>query len=723
MSDKNVGEPSLVVEPFEYIEGNIKGLTQVRLTKRLVAFVGENRTGKTAALDTFRLALTGEHPVGPHGSQLMELAPPDAPALYAQAFGPNGQKTSFRVETEAGKAKKPPEKPDRDGVLKAVEMMPDADKVFENMLPISSMRALVRLGSSLGREAIFRRFGAITTLPVPRGLADVHLALWKEGVAAVTKPDVDTAETLSAASAWFRKKKLELGREIKALKQLLEEREAALTPLSAGAEELPKLRADLDRARAWEASAALRARKTELEAEVARYIAAVTPLRQAAEGHEARDAENHKTDQAKRDAITELKAGVEAARAEVADALKRAASELAELLAECETVYQKELTDLDAEIKQQTFYLAGGEWLLECNNRAAKSAVDGVAACLVCSNPYDPAALEAQARPRYEARKAAVEKLFAKRDAVSKSAAKKKANFEKLAAETRVKIEQAGVDALNAAQRAVDAAELSYAEWKATIENTRRGEEMDKSKYRAEHARLKAATEENDRALASVPEAYSGPTTVELDGRIRALESADTASKQLDAEVRKVRELELVQGYAKTLEQETSRELNELLARTAESANAAVNKYMPDDFRAQLDLETAKWNVFGRDGRPHRVKVMSGAECGSLIPALACAWTEGAPGRFVILDDEDLAPLSPKNLRLLLASLKDAVDANLLTQVFIAWNRPEEIPDDWGQKIYTDGSGAAVAPAFAPPPPSNGGNGNGHDGEQPTLLL
>jgi flagellar biosynthesis regulator FlaF len=253
---------------------------------------------------------------------------------------------------------------------------------------------------------------------------------------------------------------------------------------------------------------------------------------------------------------------------------------------------------------------------------------------------------------------------------------------------------------------AIEVASADYRAWKSGIEAERQKEEQVKNGLRAEFNRIKAALEENAVALKGVPAAYDGPASMVLKFQIAALDTAANTSTALDKAVAETRQLTVQQEIAKTLEQESARMVSTLLAKTAETANAAVNKYMPEHFRATLDLETAQWSVIGVDDRPHGKRVMAGSEFGALLPSLGLAWTEGAPGRFLTLDDEDLAFFDPDNLLLLLQALKDACDEGFLTQVFIAWSRPHEIPDSWGQKIFVDRDveadlAAAPSPDFA----------------------
>jgi hypothetical protein len=101
-------------------------------------------------------------------------------------------------------------------------------------------------------------------------------------------------------------------------------------------------------------------------------------------------------------------------------------------------------------------------------------------------------------------------------------------------------------------------------------------------------------------------------------------------------------------------------------------------------FAARLVLDDdCRWGVLGRDGTPHGRGVASGSEWSSLAVALACAWTEGAPLRVLLLDDGDLGRFDPTHLAAFLSAVKGAVEAGRLTQAIVAWSRPNEIPSGW----------------------------------------
>lgn len=329
------------------------------------------------------------------------------------------------------------------------------------------------------------------------------------------------------------------------------------------------------------------------------------------------------------------------------------------------------LAVIEAEIEKGHSGLVGGEWLV-------KAMVDGKP-CLLCGNEhFDAAATRPVVEDRVAKRKQMLDALYAERDALKGEIAVKRSD-------------------LDQRRRAVEA-------------DQQRNEDA-KSRLRDTYTRIVAARAEIDAVLKEQPEEYDGPSIAELEALILRAQRAESDTRAFEAEASRIRDLRRRQEDAKTLEGVATKALNGLLAETAASAVAAVNLYMPQGFRADLDLEGARWMVVGKDGRGHTRHTAAGSEVGALLVALVLAWTEGAPARFLVLDDIDLAPFDPENLALLLARLYEAVEDGLVSQVFIGTSRPWELPD-FVHKIVTDeGKSAALprepeVPAPAPATPS-----------------
>lgn len=176
----------------------------------------------------------------------------------------------------------------------------------------------------------------------------------------------------------------------------------------------------------------------------------------------------------------------------------------------------------------------------------------------------------------------------------------------------------------------------------------------------------------------------------EAQEALRAANEGRAMVGRIDDCLRRSRKAHRDAEDCKVLEKAASAILSQLVAGVASKAEAAVRKYLPSEsFSARLALEDAegkpacRWEVKGADGTYHPFGAASGAEWGALVVALGCAWTEGAPVRILLLDDADLAPLSPANVASLLEKVRERVEAGDLTQAVVAWCRPEEVPENW----------------------------------------
>ena len=196
-----------------------------------------------------------------------------------------------------------------------------------------------------------------------------------------------------------------------------------------------------------------------------------------------------------------------------------------------------------------------------------------------------------------------------------------------------------------------------------------------------------------NQALSSLSEGsttYSGPGSDILQDRIRELRLLDANRQQLEAKVEGRRTAKKNAAVAKDLEKEAGKLLQDLLAGVRTKAEEAVNRYMPDNFQVELNLEgdLCQWVIVGEDNRAHNKSAMAGSERAALIVGLALAWTEGQALRVLSLDDESLAMLSPKNLLAVLEKIEDAAKIDESLQVFAAWpaariDHVDDIPKSW----------------------------------------
>lgn len=182
-----------------------------------------------------------------------------------------------------------------------------------------------------------------------------------------------------------------------------------------------------------------------------------------------------------------------------------------------------------------------------------------------------------------------------------------------------------------------------------------------------------------------LPEPYQGPSAEELRNQINIIREALANHKRIARETEEMHQLLDEQATAKLLERQVTSMLNSYIQTVRERAQDTVNRYMPEGFRAELRVTdtVCEWRMFGDDGRSHKSGAYSGSEGGNLLIALAQAWGADAPLRIVLLDDVDLGVFDRDQLASVFAKFKESVDAGLIDQVILVWNRPDEVPADW----------------------------------------
>jgi hypothetical protein len=210
---------------------------------------------------------------------------------------------------------------------------------------------------------------------------------------------------------------------------------------------------------------------------------------------------------------------------------------------------------------------------------------------------------------------------------------------------------------------------------------TQRLPDAELSKVRQERSNIEAELRRLD---GEMPE-YSGPTSQELQSKVDLIRDAQNNKQRLDIETEAMHRLLDEQAVAKLLERQVTTMLSSYLQEVRTSAEAAVNRYMPQGFQTELRVTdtVCEWRMVGSDDRSHKSGAYSGSEGGSLALARAQAWGEGAAFKLVLQDDTDLGVFDKPRLQSVFDKFKASVEEGLLDQVILVWNRPDEVPSDW----------------------------------------
>ena len=579
--------PAVNAQPFTRVySSSIKGGFDVNLGL-CTAIVGENRAGKTAVLDAMRLALTGQHPVGPHYADLLALTGGLTP--NAHLTGPDAE---AHATVQAGRKSLDLA---HSGALAGLTTAQRAA-----LLPLSSVRDLLALGSDRAREAIFARFGSATTMPVPPGLDDDQTQLWVS--LSADAEGADAATKLASMGSLLRSHKLACGRQAKGADEEAENWRSTAPAVPATAEQVADLEAAYAKAVAFEQSEATRAA---LEA-----------------------------------ACIQLE-GIETSEIMVGPP----PVDLSPVAG-----FDTAIKELDNQIEALQRRLGAARVITKMRERLA----DGSAhTCVTCTQAVSAQVIQSFAStPSLEAAvMAELQRLGGQKGEVEN----RKSQLSALAARTTA--ERAQVDAHNRAHE-----------------------------RRCDALRAQIASLESSLADVSDP----GSTSAAISAALTTARNGRAASAKINDALLRARKAKREADDCKVLEKAAAGILSQLVAGVAAKAEEAVRKYLPDSaFGVRLALEDAegkaacRWEVRGSDGTYHPFGAASGAEWGALTVALGCAWSEGAPVRILMLDDADLAPLSPTNVFALLNMVQTRVEAGDLTQAVVAWCRPEEVPEGW----------------------------------------
>lgn len=607
-------EEKPTIAPFDKISSNVKGFKGEIGVTSTVAFVGENETGKTAALDAVRLALTGKHPAG-----LPELIPEKAESLFAIVQGASGSSTfSLAKGKLKGKKLDPPTRKGKLGDL--------TDEDLEHVMPTVSIGDMLEgWGAQRTRNAVVTRFVDLPGVPAPEAMSDAQEALWEQALTELTTKDgeeidFDPTEVLAGIGKWMHSVQLDKSKKKKHLEEQIESLNKEVTEESAGDELIPELEAKLKQAQKWEAQAKNR---EDLKAAEEAFAALKTEA----------ESINDRTSK-----LTEQK--------EKLDALE---AKIAEVIADTQDI----VADQKAEEAKLAEKFTRGKVVQSILDAMVKHNVDR---CPVCFHDSDHDHVVQRAKDMAE-----------------------------LVAERQEEYEIAQND-LRVTLQGIDEREAEVLRAKQAFANATQELENTKTDLRNRGAQVKARLDALKNATSDVE--YIGPSSTELEAQIESLHAADAKKRQLQDITTQLAQTTATHEAVTKLKKEAKHLLQETLSQIQSTAESAVNKYMPDGFKAVLDLEgsNCEWRaVSRRDGRPHG-KSASGAQKCALVIALALAWTENSPIRILIVDDKELHGFSKANVQAFLTMVKEHVDAGLLTQAFVAWSRPDEIPADW-QKV------------------------------------
>ena len=587
---------------FRKVESNVKGGVSVPLSPCTAIVSDKNRAGKTAVLDSIRLALAGNHPVGPHAADLAGLTA-DGSLPWAKLLGdaagaevefPSGRKTAKHELT---------------GALAALD---DAQRA--NLLPQVAMRDLLTLGTAKAREELFRRFGNGVDEVSAEGLDDAQTALFQNVLA---QAKGDPVQRVTEAGTLLRSHKRSLSERLKVLE-----------------EEKARLGAD-----AAESGLMTDAQIAELEAVIQQHA------------------------QYKRAASLREQLGQDAAVLEQAvEAFQQMEVPLTDEQVQTRLETLPEVTTLRVAGEEHAEAVAANlpserRQVLAALTMMRKLLADA-GSCVVCAGTpgADPHALLQKAEEALKAEEQAAE-----------SRAQRQRNAEENLDHARAACERAGHIVRNQA---------------ATY----------RTEYERAQTRLKMMGQQYKANLATL-ESIGGATAPAMDEasahlKLDAARTAATFKERASSTAALIRQVKTEQANIKAVEAVLADAMNDLAESVKARAQTAVNEWMPEGFRAVLQLEdtegkpACRWEIVGSDGRPHPRGAASGAEWSALTVAIACAWSEGSPYRFLLLDDTDIAGFSAENVRNLLNTVAAAVKEGRLTQAFVAWSRPAEIPDE-----------------------------------------
>ncbi len=168
-----------------------------------------------------------------------------------------------------------------------------------------------------------------------------------------------------------------------------------------------------------------------------------------------------------------------------------------------------------------------------------------------------------------------------------------------------------------------------------------------------------------------------------MQQQISELRRLDGKRQRVTEDATRIANLKAEQAAIKACTEEATNMLDVLLKNVATTAEECINRQLSEGFKARLDLGSASWEICGEDGEFRERALQTGAQQAELTRALLLGWSEGAPIRMVLIDDDDLKGLDPVNTRRFMSKLQELQQAGEITQVCVALNRPEDVPDGY----------------------------------------
>lgn len=597
---------------FDRLVTNAKGpQVELRLTG-LDAIVGPNKSRKSAVLQSARAALTGMSPLGNNSGPSLKAFANDGEELHIELTGPAGIAAVSTALNAKGQSRK--------AALMNHEG-PWTTKFCDQSMPQVTYKMLLSYGDKRLRDAIFKRFGNIPTLPTPIGMTSDQQALWDEAVRLV---DGDSAvEILAGLGTQFRSMRLRNSKSLTSTQLQLDRLKAEIGgSYSDVTAQIEDLKAQRGRAAVAEAQASA----LEQLASAQEYL------------HELKEKQTTFEDR-------------EAELQRLADNFDKIHADRLRESAEISAQIEK----LSAEADTLRASLGRAEALRDVLQNMKDRNVTG---CPLCSSGEVHA---------HDLQIAKFARMVTERQELHDTVADKVARLQQTLRTLR---HEADVDRENLRVRR-NSYDTDKARWEHAVEVAQRSVD----------ALTKAAAE---------AVAYTGKTVNELDTEIRRLSAVGETAMMIRQNAEEVTRLETRGKALAGLAAESDKLVQSLITQVANDASAKISAHMPDGFSARISLDDdhCRLHIIDDRGVERAAKLAAGSEVSALMIGVILAWSADAEYRMLLIDDDDLAGFSPENVRTFLSGLAEKQKAGEIDQVFVAWSRPDEVPDVYN-KIHT----------------------------------